>query len=60
MLKDEEEKEHASLSGTKRQHMSVCYRQHRGHYRKDLVKKLLAYYEEIGVEGTSFAPYYRW
>ena len=37
--------------------MSVCYRQHyRAHYRKRFSIKLLAYYEEIGVEGTSFAP----
>ena len=58
MLKDEEEKElmriSSELNDKACQFVIDNITEHTT--EKDLVKKLLAYYEEIGVEGTSFAP----
>ena len=58
MLKDEEERELMRISSelNDKACQFVIDNINENTTEKDLVKKLLAYYEEIGVEGTSFAP----
>ena len=58
MLKDEEEKELMRISSelNDKACQFVIDNITERTTEKDLVKKLLAYYEEIGVEGTSFPP----